>query len=307
MSITAQLSWKEKEEIAKGIEQGSAEWHAIRSHHLGASDAPMIMGVSPWNSRRELWLEKLGLGKVQEENDAMRTGKESERIIRNNFIYHSNILVSPSVRFSRTTPFMMASLDGISECGNIAIECKLANKEDHFRALTEKVVPDKYYPQLQHIISVCDLGNGITYCSYNPYSFLPRDQFVMFDIPRDDEYIEKMIREEKKFWECVRNFEEPEPGPNDLKRMDSSEWREASNEWKQAKLQLQIAEEKEKKYRQQLIDLSEDDNCEGFGVKLLKVLRRGTIDYSRIEELKNLDLNKYRKQPTTSWRIIENV
>src|SRR6266404_2041612 len=48
--------------IANQLPQNSKEWLAWRTSGLGASDAPVIMGVSPFTSQFELWLEKTGLG-----------------------------------------------------------------------------------------------------------------------------------------------------------------------------------------------------------------------------------------------------
>lgn len=36
------------------------EWLEWRKLGLGASDAPVVMGVSPWKTRHQLWLEKTG-------------------------------------------------------------------------------------------------------------------------------------------------------------------------------------------------------------------------------------------------------
>ncbi|MFN3078064.1 MAG: YqaJ viral recombinase family protein [Alphaproteobacteria bacterium] len=36
------------------LTQGSPEWHAFRREHFNASDAPAMMGVSPYKTRTEL-------------------------------------------------------------------------------------------------------------------------------------------------------------------------------------------------------------------------------------------------------------
>ena len=40
------------------VQQGSAEWHALRADHFTASEAPAMMGVSPYLSRSELLHQK---------------------------------------------------------------------------------------------------------------------------------------------------------------------------------------------------------------------------------------------------------
>ncbi len=38
--------------------QNTPEWHAFRRKRIGASDAPVIMGISPWKTPYQLWIEK---------------------------------------------------------------------------------------------------------------------------------------------------------------------------------------------------------------------------------------------------------
>lgn len=40
--------------------QNTQEWEKFRLQKIGASDAPIIMGVSPWKTPFQLWLEKQG-------------------------------------------------------------------------------------------------------------------------------------------------------------------------------------------------------------------------------------------------------
>ena len=40
------------------LKQGAPEWHAYRAAHFNASDAPAMMGCSPYKSRSELLHER---------------------------------------------------------------------------------------------------------------------------------------------------------------------------------------------------------------------------------------------------------
>ena len=42
------------------IEQGTKRWLEERMSYIGGSDAPIIMGVSPWKTPYQLWEEKMG-------------------------------------------------------------------------------------------------------------------------------------------------------------------------------------------------------------------------------------------------------
>lgn len=42
------------------LEMERTEWLEQRRKGIGGSDAPVIMGVNPWRSPMDLWLEKTG-------------------------------------------------------------------------------------------------------------------------------------------------------------------------------------------------------------------------------------------------------
>ena len=50
-----------------------SEWLEMRRKTMGASDAPIILGISPWSSPHEIWLSKMGMD-ATEETQAMRLG-----------------------------------------------------------------------------------------------------------------------------------------------------------------------------------------------------------------------------------------
>ena len=48
-------------ELVGVFEDGSPEWHAARAELIGASDVPIILGLSTYKSAYTLWHEKAGL------------------------------------------------------------------------------------------------------------------------------------------------------------------------------------------------------------------------------------------------------
>ncbi len=58
--------------------QGSAEWHEHRRKHRNASETPVVLGVSPWQTPYQLWQYKLGLIEP-EVTAAMLHGTSSSR------------------------------------------------------------------------------------------------------------------------------------------------------------------------------------------------------------------------------------
>ena len=59
----------------------------------------------------------------------------------------------------------------------------------------------------------------------------------------------------------------------------------------------------EKKFLVELKDLSEMKNSAGGGYMLISMKRPGTVDYSKIDILKSMDLDQYRKEAVLSWKL----
>ena len=287
--------------MTSALIQGTEEWLEFRKDKVGASDAPVIMGVSPWeiNTPYKLFLVKYGLLKIKE-NSAMRRGKELESRARDIFTEITGIEMKPDVLIHQTRDWMIASLDGIDSKGKTIVEIKCPSNEDHSFAEINKRVPEKYYPQLQHQIEVC----GVDRAYY--FSYLNEDETVLLEISRNDAYIKDMLEKEENFYECLKNFIAPELTSKDLVCKDSEEWKSVASEWLEVCDLLEPYKElikKEEDLRKVLIQLSDGQSCEGFGVKTLKIARKGNVDYGKIEALKGMDLEPYRKSPTEYYKI----
>lgn len=277
------------------IEQGSVEWHEFRKNHIGSSDAPIIMNVSPWKTPYQLWREKLDLDPPQIINSAMQRGNELEPIARMLIEESFGQEFEPTVRISRTTEWMSASLDAISKDEKIVVEIKCPGKEDHFAAVGN-LIPKKYFPQLQHQLAVCEL-DFMYYFSFDGANG------KLLKVYRDDEYINQMIQKESNFWECYQTLSPPPFSDKDFIERDDLPWLTASKDWLKTKAQLKELEELEEKQRKDLINLAGNNNCKGNGITLTKVIRKGMIDYEKVPVLKGYDLEPYRKSTIETWRI----
>jgi len=280
-------------EINPEYVQGTAEWLALRKTKITATDASIIMGVSPWKTKLQLYHEKTGDDvKPLYMNDAMQRGNDLEPIARDLFNLRTGWNMEPEVI---VRDWAMASLDGRDRDSGAILEIKCPGEKDHALAVAGKV-PDHYYPQLQHQMWIA--GTCMAYY----YSFDGMDG-VIVKVNRDNEYIEKMVAEEFKFYECMQSKIAPEPSENDYIERNDSLWQECASKWKTLTERIKTLEKDEEELRKQLIFLSGESNTKGGGISLCKVNRKGNVDYSKIPELKNIDLEKYRKPGINSWRI----
>lgn len=284
------------------MQQRTEEWLKLRKNKIGASDAPIIMCVSPWKSKHELWIEKMSEEIETECTSYMQRGIDLEPIARALFNEINSKNTEPSVIFHKKFEWMIASLDGMSEDGKTIVEIKCPGKKDHDIARSGKI-PEKYYPQIQHQIEVA----GVDAAYY--FSFDGQDG-VTIKVDRDQEYIDKMIAEELKFYECMQNFCPPD---DCVKKINNNKmWDECAQEWKKinlsiedAKQQLKQLQDKEDQLKSIMIEIAENEECAGAGIELKKYARKGAIDYSMIPEISKLNLENYRKNESFFWKIKE--
>jgi putative phage-type endonuclease len=278
--------------------QQSEQWLELRRSKIGASDAPVIMGVSPWSTPYKLWNEKLGFTLPKFQSKHMLDGLEIEDSARNIFFLETGILVDPEIIFHPEHEFMMASLDGISKDKKTILEIKKPNYLDH-KSASLKIVPNKYYPQLQHQMSCCELDKTY-YLSYRS-----DEDYHLFVVERDDKYIKKMIKQEEIFYDKLISITMPDLLDRDYEVKDSELWKCTVEEYLSVSNQIKSLEAKEKELRNILIHQCNNQSSTGYGVKIGKSIRRGAVDYSAIPELEGVNLNKYRKDSIEVWTIKE--
>lgn len=274
------------------LEQGSVEWLAWRKGKITASIAPIIMGDSPYRTKQQLWREMMNIDPPQFQNEAMKRGNELEPLIRRNISFAFGTEFIPKVFQSSKYEWLGCSVDGFSEEKYMIIEIKTCGREDFDLAKMGKV-PKKYKAQIQTILAVCN-AKCLTYVAYH------NDQTFSFQVDYDHDYIDDMIPRLKDFWDSLQNFEQPE---DKYITNEEEAWINHTNIWKYLQYQKKELLIQEEILRSALLSMSGGKNMKGNGLKITSQTRKGSIDYSAIIELKDIDLDKYRGPSTTIWRI----
>jgi uncharacterized protein (UPF0335 family) len=121
----------------------------------------------------------------------------------------------------------------------------------------------------------------------------------------DPEFKEKFMPKAREFWRCVAFNEPPALQDSDYKDMsDAPSWKGYAEQYRKLNEQIKSLEDIKESYRKELIKLSGDQNCLGGGIKVMKTIMRGRVDYDAIPEIKGVDLDKYRKSATSTWKIL---
>ncbi len=139
--------------------QGTAEWHAHRAQHHNASDAPAMMGCSPYKTRAQL-VREVATGIAQEVDAATQRrfedGHRFEELARP---LAEQIIGEELFPVTGTNGKLSASFDGLTLLEDVAFEHKSLN--DQLRAVmvegcTGADLPLLYQVQMEQQLAVSD-------------------------------------------------------------------------------------------------------------------------------------------------------
>ncbi len=185
------------------LQQGTAAWLAWLRGGLGGSDAPAILGLSPWKTPERLLQELSGQVEPEESTFAMRRGQRLEPLGRAEYEHRTGVGMEPCCAEHDHTVWMRASLDGLNLLGDILVEIKWPKYTDHESALFGRV-PDYYVAQVQHQLHVSG-AQVAHYFSCSEHSrFALEDRFTLVEVRPDEGYIARLVAEESRFWERLQ-------------------------------------------------------------------------------------------------------
>lgn len=281
------------------LEQGSTQWLQWRKGLVTATDAPILLGASPYCTPYGGWLKKTGQAPETPVNPAMIRGQQDEPIARKMFIEKTGINMKPACIESSHHNFLGASLDGISDCESMILEIK-SNGGRYHNDIEITGIPEFHMIQMQHQL-LCgeECLEMAYYVSYN------NGGIIIKEVYPDLGWMRAYLKKAKEFWRQCIFFESPPLSAKDYadKNYDP-EFCKLAAEYLSIDHMIKKLEEKKINFKQELINLCGDQNCTGNGIKVLKKTTKGRIDYERIPELENINLDEYRKEPVSSWNIL---
>jgi putative phage-type endonuclease len=107
------------------VAQDTEEWLAWRRSGITATEASIIVGANPYETKEELFLVKSGQKSAEfKNNEAIQRGKDLEPVVREKINNHYQENFQPACVQSVKDPYMIASLDGLSADGSLILEIK---------------------------------------------------------------------------------------------------------------------------------------------------------------------------------------
>ena len=175
------------------------EWRQARKASIGGSDAAAILRLSDYSSPYTVWAEKTGRIPEKEDNEAMRQGRDLEQYVADRFCEQTGKKVRRvnAIIKNDRYPFAHANIDRAVIGEHAGLECKTTSVLN-LRKFANGEYPANYYVQCVHYMAVTGAEKW-----YLAVLVLGRD-FLVYEIPRDDDEIAALMQSESEFWELVK-------------------------------------------------------------------------------------------------------
>ena len=191
---------------ADAMHKAPDRWLQVRRDSIGGSEAAAILGMSPWKSPYQLWLEKTGSVEPEDisDKDVVRFGNLLEPIVAQEFCRREGKRVKQCGLYrSKQHPFMTASFDRLLVGEAAGLECKTTSAYKG-KDWEEGRIPPSYYVQCQHYMLVSGLPKWYIAC------LVGGNKFYTWEIDRDEDDIAALLEAETKFWERVQDRVPPD-------------------------------------------------------------------------------------------------
>jgi putative phage-type endonuclease len=277
------------------LEQGSPEWHAHRARYRNASETPVVLGVSPWQTPYQLWLEKTARAE-RPVTYPMQRGKDLEAAARAAYEALTGHVMQPLVLVDGE---YSASLDGMTLGGELVLEikCPMKGRESElWQHVAGGTLPEHYAAQIQHqlLVSGAELAHLFVFDG---------TEGTLLEVRPDPSGWPRIREGWNAFMHFLKSDTAPPLSERDTLVRDDAEWRQRAAAYIAAKKLADEAASALEPARAALVGLTSHSIESGAGVTVTRYWKAGNVDHKKIPELRGVDLEQYRGAPRLETRV----
>lgn len=277
------------------LDQGTPEWLAHRRKYRNASETPTVLGVSPWTTPYQLWLERTGRAQVHV-NAAMKRGSELEPVARAAYEKLTGHVMEPLVLVEGE---YSASLDGITLAGDLLLEikCPVRGRESPlWKAVQAKELPENYRWQVEHQLMVA--GAALAHV----FVFDGTEGVLLEQRPQPDRW-DTIRRDWDAFMPFVTTDTPPPLSDRDTREREDEAWRSAAERYLRTRREAEHSAADAEEAKAALVALTSHPSESGAGVSVTRFWKKGPVDYKKVPALGGVDLEAYRKESRIEVRV----
>lgn len=179
---------------------------------IGGSDAAIVLGISPFVTAYELYLDKLGEAPPEDENflkESRYWGSRLEAPVSDRYAEETGYKIQKANNLIRSKehPFMIANIDRkvVGEDMRIGFEAKTAARAEGWGESGSNEIPAYIMCQVQHYLAVTG------YDCWDLAVLIGNRDYRMYRINPIEDIINQLIEAETEFWDRVESKVAPEP------------------------------------------------------------------------------------------------
>lgn len=171
-------------------------WLKYRKMGITGTDAGAIVGMNPYKSAMQVFIDKTTDSIEEFDNESMRQGRDLEAYVAERFceLMGKKVRRINAICISDEYSFMLADFDRVIVGERAGLECKTVSAYGADKWANGNI-PLHYQLQCQHYLAVSGYD-----CWYIAALILGKE-FIVHKIERDEELIQNLITIEKRFWE----------------------------------------------------------------------------------------------------------
>ncbi len=171
-----------------------------RTRHIGSSDVAAILGLDPYKTAMDVWLEKTGRVDSFAGNEATERGNILEPAILAYAAKELVLTLIPDQEFVSDCGCILAHTDGVTADQSQLVEAKSAVSDDEYGEPGTDAIPSRHFVQIHTqmlaIGDACRLGTlAVLLPGFRTFDFR------LYPIPRNDDLCKTIQAEIKGFWE----------------------------------------------------------------------------------------------------------
>lgn len=284
------------------MQQRSPQWFSARVGKITGSNVGAILGLDPYRDADDVLraMVRAYHGAEQEftGNVATEYGTANEENALWEYELETGNRPASCGFILHESGWIGASPDGrIGHDGVLEIKCPYGIRDQNppvFKTVEEQ---PHYYAQMQ-VEMYC---TGLGWCHF--YQWTQHGTSLDL-VKRDDDWLKENLPKLDAFYQrYLSEIDNPDHLAPKRVEIESATMAKILEEYDELQDAIDQATARRKEILQQIIDAAKEKDALVCGRKLTKVERKGAVDYGKIPELKAVDLEKYRKKPTTFWQI----
>jgi len=282
------------------LPQGTPEWLSFRQGKIGASDIPSIAEIEgAYKKRVDVLNEKLGLVNDQTsdyQKQLFQSGHEWEKVVVD-YLNADEVVFKPAVVQLIDQPLFFASLDGINDSGDTVLEIKSTKRTEFLESVEAGVLPKIWEAQMNWQMYITGASKGLLAC-VNSVTGAVRT----CEIKRDDNLIQYLTDAATAFLVDLQS------GVRPYQQLETAEMQKIAAiklMIKEIEYKVEVLDAEYREIAKNLLTQYKATKIEGCGIVIEWVEKVGNVDYSKIEVLKGIDLDAYRKPASRYVKITE--